>query len=153
MAHKQKKNDLIIELYKIEVEDWEADYYFGIAPKNIIEGVYWEGASLIITGKLISPILNAASKARVVIKGDPQLDDHWQQKPTIISAKAIGWMDIPRGDDRLIFYCSVPCHSLQYLAHAVHAKKIKYISINGTKLKYRQGTISNIDLSSQMEME
>ena len=153
MARKQKKSELIRELYKIEVEGWEADYYFGIAPKNIVDGVYWEGASLIITGKLISPILNAASKARVVIKGDPQLDDHWQLKPTIISAKAIGWMDIPRGDDRIIFYCSVPCHSLQYLAYTVNAKKIRYISINGTKLKYRQGTISNIDMSLQMEDE
>jgi hypothetical protein len=151
MARKQKKYFSIMESYNIEVEDSEADYYFGIAPKNI-EGVYWEGASLIITGKLISPILNAASTARVVIKGDPQLDDHWQLEPTIKSAKAIGWMDIPRGDDKLIFYCSVPCHSLQYLAHAVYAKIIRYILITGTKLKWRQGTISNISLSSQMEI-
>jgi len=40
MAHKRKKNIPIIERYEIEVEDWDADYYFGMAPKNIIEGVY-----------------------------------------------------------------------------------------------------------------
>ena len=153
MAHKRKKNIPIIERYEIEVEDWDADYHFGMAPKNIIEGVYWEGSRLIIIGKLISPILDAASKARVEIKSDPQLDDHWKPNPTIISAKAIGWMDIPRGDNTLIFYCSVPSHSLSYLAYAVHLKKIRYISMSGTKLKYRQGTISHISLSSQREDE
>jgi hypothetical protein len=46
MAKKRKikRNTLITESYEIEVEDWEAGYYFGmnIAPKDLIEGVYWE---------------------------------------------------------------------------------------------------------------
>jgi hypothetical protein len=84
---------------------------------------------------------------------DPKLDDHWQPKPTIISAKAIGWMVIPRGNDNLTFYCSVPSRSLPYMALAVQSGKIKYASIFGTKLKWRQGTISSLSLSTHREEE
>lgn len=151
LTRKRKKNNAIHEFYKIEVEDWEVYYHFGIAPKNIVEGLYWEISNLIVIGKLTSPILNAAKKARIEMKGDPQLDDHWQPKPTIISAKVMGWMEIPRADNVLTFYCSIPYHSLPYLTCAAHAGKIKHILISGTKLKYRQGTVSRISLSSQEE--
>ena len=152
MVHKKKKNVPVMERYEIEAEDWEAHYFFGLAPQKVIEGVYWEGSSLIITGKLISPVLDMVSKIKVDIRIDPQVDDYWKAEPTIQSAKAIGGMQILR-DNTLLFNCSVPSYSLPYLAQAVHAKKIKYISIIGTKLRYKQGTIRHIRLSSQKEDE
>jgi hypothetical protein len=152
---KTKINTPIRESYQIEVEDWEVDYHFGMntAPKDLIEGVYWEYSKLILIGRIILPSLKQASKARVEISGDPQMDDHWQPKPTIISAKAMGWMEIPRGDDRLILHCSVPSRSLPFIALAVQSGKIKYASIFGTKLKWRQGTISSLYLSTHREEE
>lgn len=148
-----KKNILIKESYEIEVEDWEADYHFRIntLPKDFIDGLYWEYSKLILLGRIISPDLKIASKARIEITDDPRLDDHWQPKPTIISAKAVGWMEIPRGDDRLIFYCSVPSRSLPYIAMAVQSGKIKYSLIFGTKLKWRKGTVSSLSLSTHRE--
>ena len=155
MAQKQKTktNIPIKESYEIEVKDWEADYHFGIntAPKDLIEGVYWEYSKLILMGRILLPALDKATRARIEISGDPQLDDHWQQKPTIISAKAIGWMEIPRGDDRLILYCSVPSRSLPYIALAVQSGKLKFALIFGTKLKWRRGTISSFSLSTHRE--
>ena len=154
MTQKRKtKSTLITESYEIEVEDWEVNYHFGMntAPKDLIEGVYWEYSELILIGRIILPALEKASKARIEIADDPKLDDHWQPKPTIISAKAIGWMVIPRGDDSLIFYCSVPSRSLPYIALAVQSGKIKYATISGTKLKWRQGTISTLILSTHRE--
>ena len=149
------KNDVIKECYEIEVKDWEVSCHFGIniAPKDLIPGVYWEGSTLILTGEIISPLLDKANRAVIQITADPQLDDHWQPKPTIISAKAIGWMEIPRGDDRVIFNCSVPSQSLLFIAIAIQAGKIKYVSISGTKLKWRRGTISGINLSAHREEE
>ena len=149
------KNDVIKECYEIEVKDWEVSCHFGIniAPKDLIPGVYWEGSTLILTGEIISPLLDKANRAVIQITADPQLDDHWQPKPTIISAKAIGWMEIPRGDDRVIFNCSVPSQSLLFIAIAIQAGKIKYVSISGTKLKWRRGTISGINLSAHREDE
>ncbi len=95
---KRKKKEPENETYEIEVEDWETAYHFAIntMPKDLIEGVYSEHSKLILTGKIFSPALEKASKARVEIADDPQLDDHWKPEPTIISAKAIGWMEIPR---------------------------------------------------------
>jgi hypothetical protein len=124
-----------------------------IAPKDLIEGVYWESSKLILIGRIIPPVSEKASKARSEIASDPQMDGHWQSKPTIVSAKAIGRMEIPRGDDKLIFCCSVPSRSLPNIALAVQSGKIKYASMFGTKLKWRRGTISSLSLSMHGEDE
>jgi len=156
MARKRKiKGTPTTESYEIKVEDWEIDYFFRLnsAPKDIIPGVYWESSRLILIGSIVKPVLEKVSKARIEIAADPQLDDHWQSKPTIVSAKAIGWMEIPRDDERLIFNCSVPCHSLPYITLAIQSGKIEYVSISGTKLKWRRGTISDLSLSTQREDE
>ena len=152
---KTKKNTLINESYEIEVEDWEVNYHFGIntLPKDLIDGVYWEDSKLTLMGRIILPALEKVSKARIEIADDPKLDDHWQPKPTIISAKAIGWMVITREDNILIFNCSVPSRSLPFIVLAVQSGKIKYASIFGTKLKWRQGTISRLRLSTHREEE
>jgi hypothetical protein len=146
---RKKKRQDENEWYEIEVEEWEGDYHFGLntVRKGSIEGVYWESSKLILTGKIPSPTLEKASKARIELAEEPQMDDHWAAKPTIISAKAIGWMEIPRGDDTLIFYCSIPSRSFRNIALAAESGKIKFVSIFGSKLKRRQGTIMTISLS------
>ena len=152
---KTKKKKPENETYEVEVEDWEVAYHFGLntLPKDLIEGVYWEHSRLILTGKILSPVLEKAIKARIEIAYEPKMDDHWKEKPTIISAKAIGWMEVPRGDDTLIFYCSIPSQSFPYITLAVNSGKIKFASIFGTKLKWRKGTISSVSLSKQREEE
>ena len=141
--------------YEIEVADWETNYYFGLNPgiKDFIEGAYWEHSRLVLTGKILSPTPEKANNARIEIADEPQMDDHWTQKPTIISAKAIGWMEIPRGDDTLIIYCSIPSRLFRNILLAVDAEKIKFASLLGTKLKWRRGTISSIRLSKYREEE
>ncbi|HVO67409.1 MAG TPA: hypothetical protein VMT12_13115 [Syntrophales bacterium] len=155
MKRKRKKKQDENVSYEIEVEDWEADYHFGLntVRKGMIGGVYWESSKLILTGRILSPILEKASKARIEIASDPQMDDYWKEKPTIISAKAIGWMEIPRGDDTFIFYCSIPSQSFRYIALAAESGKIKFVSMFGTKLKWRQGTIITINLSKHRVQE
>jgi hypothetical protein len=120
---------------------------------SIIGGVYVEDSRLILTGKIISPPIKEAGKARIEIVGDPQMDDHWKAKPTIISAEAIGWMEIPRGDDTLVLYCSIPAQSFGGIATAVNSKKIKFVSVSGTKLKWRQGKVLSVSLSTNREEE
>ena len=152
---KRKQKQPPNQSYEIEVEDWEADYYFALntGPKDLFDGAYMEHSVLILVGDILSPSLEKAGKARVEIRDDPQIDDYWTPEPTIRSAKAIGWMEIPRGDDTLIFHCLVPSRSLPFIALAVQSGKIKYISIFGTKLKWRKGTIESISLSANREEE
>ena len=150
---KTKKKEPEKEYYEIEVEDWEVYYNFGINTvlKDLIEGVFSEYSKLILTGRILSPLIKQASKARIELVGDPEMDDHWKAEPTITVAKAIGWMEIPRGDDTLIFYCSIPSQSLPFTTLAVDSGKIKFVTIWGTKLKWRRGTISSISLSKKRE--
>ena len=141
--------------YEIEVEDWEVDYHFGLntASKDLADSIYWEHSTLILTGKILSPIIEQASKARIRISSAPEMDDHWKVNPTIQSAKAIGSMVIPRGEDILEFFCSVPTRSLPFIAMAAESKKVRFVLVFGTKLKWRQGTISSVSLSTNREEE
>ncbi len=140
-------------MYEIEIEDWEIDYFFALnnGPKDLFTGGYMGHSNVTLIGNLLSPYLEKASKAKVEIRDDPEKDDYCTKEQTIISAKAIGWMEIPRGDDTLIFYCTVPCRSLPFIVLAAKAKKIKYVSTFGTKLKWRKGTIEHISLSGHRE--
>ena len=150
---KKKKIEPEQERYEIEVEDWELAYRFELntGPKDLVEGVFWEHSRLILTGKILSPIVEKASSAKIEIASKPHMDDHWETEPTIKSAKAIGWMEIPRGEDTLTFYCLIPSRSLPSIILAAGLSMIKFVSISGTKLKWRQGTISSVSLSKARE--
>ena len=152
---RKRKKEPEPEWYKIEVSDWEGDYHFSLnrMPKDLHDGLFWERSSLILAGKILSPVVEKASTARVELSAMPEMDDHWTTKPTIPSAKAIGWMEIPRGEDTLIFSCRIPARSLQNVTLAAHAGRIGFVSIFGTKLKWRQGTISSITLSRTRDEE
>ena len=151
---KKKKKEPEYEIYEIEVEDWKVAYDFGLnrLSRGIISGVYREHSELILIGKILSPVLIITSRAKILIRADPRMDDHWKEKPTITSAEEIGWMQILRDEDKtLFFYCSIPSQSLPSLAVAANSGKIKFVSIYGTKLKWQKGTILNIDLFTQHE--
>lgn len=152
---RKKKEEHENETYEIEINDWEVAYRFGLnaLPKDLVRGVYWEYSKLILAGKILSPVVEKASKVRIEMTDEPQMDDHWKSKPTIISAEATGYMQIPRGDDTLTFYCSIPSRFLQNITLAVHSGKIQFVSISSTKLKSRQGTISSVTLSRAREDE
>ena len=84
---------------------------------------------------------------------NPKLDDNWQPSPTVRSAKAIGWMEISRGDDTITFHCWVPSRSFNIIPLAVKSGKIKFASIHGTKLKWRKGEVLGIRLLENREEE
>jgi hypothetical protein len=155
MAKKRKRKKPENERYEFEVEDWEMDYHFelNVGPKDFIPGVFWENSKCTLIGKIVSPILKNANKARVEIVDKPELDDNWKINPTVRSAKGIGSIEIPRGDDTVIFYCWVPSRSFQYIPLAVSSGKIKFALIFGTRLKWRKGDIFSISLSTIRDEE
>lgn len=151
MAKKRKRTDTPATVsYEIKVEDWEVDYHLSMNRilQDLIDGVFWESSKLILVGRLISPVIEIANKVMIEIAAKPQMDDHWKKESTIVSAKAIGSMEIPRGEDNLIFHCLVPSRSLPFIATAVQSGKIKHVSMLGTKLKWRRGTITSLNLST-----
>ena len=144
----RKKKAVEKEIYQIEIKDWEVYYHFGVEPRDITHGTYWEISKLTLKGKLLSPKLKNASIANVDISADPEQEDHWSMKPTIISAKAIGFMEIPRGKETLQVYCSIPPRLSNNVHVAVAYGKIKYVNIFGTKLKWQRGDVMTVSLST-----
>lgn len=62
-------------------------------------------------------------------------------------------MTLLKGDDTLEFHCMVPSRSLAFIAVAAQSEKIKHATISGSKLKWRQGTISSFTFSTHREEE
>jgi hypothetical protein len=149
---KPKKKKPEYESYEFEIEDWEVDYDFGLnTSRRDLGGVYREYSTLILKGKTLSPVLEKATKANIYIMADPKMDDHWQPEPSILSAEATGFMVISRDGDTLLLHCSIPSRSIPYIVLAAQSGKIRYASIYGTKLKWRQGKILSLSLSTKRE--
>ena len=152
MAKKRRKKQPPEKLYyEIEVEDWEVYYHFGIAPKNLDIGLYWEASKLTLLGKILRPELKIASTAKVDLSTMPEMSDHWTTEPTIRSAKGVGFMEVPRGEEVLQIRCSIPPRLSNNIHVAVASGKIKYVTIFGEKLKWRKGLITSISLSAERE--
>jgi len=81
------------------------------------------------------------------------MEDHWTIEPTILSAKAIGFMEVPRGEDVFQMHCSIPPRVSNNIHVAIASRKIKYISVFGEKLKWRRGLVFSITLSAELEEE
>lgn len=157
MAKKRKKRKPPEKLYyEFEVEIWEGNYHLGITPKSledVISGAYWETSQLTLIGKILSPELKIANKVKIDISAKPEMTDHWTKEPTIRSAKAIGFMEVPRGEDCLNIRCSVPPRLSQNIHVAVASGKIKYVSMFGEKLKWRRGLVFDVSFSTEREEE
>jgi hypothetical protein len=150
---KRKKKKTEYENYEIEIEDYEVDYHFGInfAGRCIAEGDYWEGVTLKLLGKLLYPELKNASKAEIVLSAEPGLDNHWKATHRDNPPYSIGRNQILNENETLFSVCWIPASSLQFLAVAVSNGKVGLASMYGEKLKWRQGSIFRISLSTTCE--
>ena len=151
-SKKQEPEDI---RYELKIMDYEPYYHFGIneVPQDLLPGAYLEICSLTLNCKILLPDLEKANQAQVKLSEEPKLDDFWTDQPTIISAKAVGWMEIPRGDDTLIFYCSIPSRAFAFVYWSINSGKTKYAALYGTKLKWRRGTVSSFSFSVEKEDE
>ena len=143
------------ERYEIEIEDWEVYYHFGIniGRNDISPENFWEISSITLLGKIVSPTLKNASKAKLEISAKPDLDDHWKETPTENLPSGVGLMEIPRGHNTLHLYCWVPSRSFIFIPQAAASGKIKLASVFGEKLKWRRGRIFYISLTTNREEE
>jgi hypothetical protein len=150
---KRKQKEPDNERYEFEVENWEMEYQFelNMTPKDLVPGLFWEHATCILICKLNSPVLKYGNKARIEVVGKPELDNHWAQDANVKSAIGIGSIEILRGDDIIRVYCMVPSRSFPYIPVAASSGKIKFVSIDGTKLKYRKGDIFGITLRTNWD--
>lgn len=141
--------------YEIEVNDWKTYYHFGLnkRPTDNFPEVYWEFSNIILSGGIISPDLKIISKANIRINESPELNDHWKNKMLERQPLGIGYIKFEKDDDILEFNCWVSSPSFNNITVTVAHGKVKYVSIFGTKLKWKKGTIFNITLSTDKDEE
>ena len=112
---------------------------------------YKEYSFIYLIGTLLPPGLKIANSCRVQIREEIDLDDHHEKRTNGKSPKAIGFMEVWRKDDVLRIYCSIPARSFQNILIALSSNQIRHASIFGTKLKWRQGDVFGITLSTYSE--
>ena len=143
------------ENYEIDVDKWEVYNLFGInTSRNLFgEGPYWEDASLTLTGKILSPILKNATKAKINIWENPEFDDHWKETSKEKVPLGIGSMEILRDNETLDLICWFPSRIFKNIFLALSSKKIKYAHVYGEKLRWRKGRIFHIRLATNLDDE
>ena len=71
------------------------DFALNTRLRDLFDGAYMEHSILILTGNILLPPLEKAGKDRIQIADDSRMDDYCKPEPSVISAKAIGWREIP----------------------------------------------------------
>ena len=141
-------------LYYIDINDWGADYGFGVeTPRKHREDDYWEHINLNLHGEIIYPVSEKTSMALIKIKPKIEIDDCWKEPPSEKPPKIIGIYDLPRDNSRIQFICWIPARSFQPLCALVAGGKIKYATVQGSRMKWRQGEIYYFELTSTRDEE
>lgn len=148
---KKKKPEQEFEYYKIEVDDWDVGFDFGVNDllKDFFNVTFLETSRLIFTGKLTPTIKKNINRAVVKIIANEGLDDHRKKEFDEYEGKLIGQIEKPMDEEILIFLCHVPSRLFHNLA--AQSGKINFIKIRGSKVRYRKGDIFDVDLSSSAE--
>jgi len=155
MARKKRQVNDDNEFYVVEIDDWETSCSFHINrdPRRLVNpGDYVEHSTITLLGKIIMPVLKDTSRAEILIMESLGLDDHWKDQERRNSSYSIGHLQILQDANKTFnMMCSVPSRSFRNVAIAAAAGKIKLASIWGTKLKWKQGWVSGINLATRQE--
>lgn len=130
--------------YCIEIEKWEMPYSFSIPPrKDIVEGPFWEHATLRISGKLLHPEKLVGKDINVYIIMDRRYTtvlespEKFSQEP-----ERIGTLTI-RGDHRE-YLGSLPFDAMQTICLLLQGENIKYVMLGGPSLYRGESAIRSI---------
>lgn len=130
--------------YCIEIEKWEMPYSFSIPPgKDLVDGPFWEHATLRISGKLLHPEKLVGKDIKVYIIMDRRLvtvlesPEKFSQEPDRIGTLTV------RGDHRE-YLGSLPFDAMQTLCLLLQGENLKYVILNGPALYRGSSEIRSI---------
>ncbi|MEN8136171.1 MAG: hypothetical protein ABFS18_11645 [Thermodesulfobacteriota bacterium] len=140
------------ELYIIEIDSWEAPYFFGVNfNKDIIDGPFWEHASVKISGKFIQPGKIEEKAVSISVYGDrditPCLTDpvkYDEYKP-----KAVGTLTV-RGKlrDGSAWF---PIDILPVIISMLGAERYRYIAMQGHALYRGHANIRSVSFHQEYD--
>ena len=135
--------------YEVLVTDW--DYYYSISPNDARyrfgPGPYWEIQVVKFQGSISRPEGFKYPTCEVTLSGREGMQDEKFETPP----KTIGGLSAH--EDTLNAYVFIPCERVAEIVEIASTGRIKQISITGSRLKWRSGTVRDISVSTKIEEE
>lgn len=147
-GHARKPKDELVH-YVVQVTNWDCHYGFRISdPKNQFDdGPYSDLATLTFSGDLMEPANSKYSRAELTLSARNRMgEEKWREPPTAIGS-------LGAYDETLTAYVFVPIEHMAMLVSLAASAKVQRVSILGTKLHYRSGSVRNIYIDTEPEGE
>ena len=152
--------------YTILINSWSCDYSFGLNSMfnplrpyrdswdSIYHEPFSERRSFVFKGKFLEPRqLKEQEKVEINLTQRHHLNEVERDKNlsfyTEHPPKAVGFLEKEKSDSRC--YVSFPEDAMQIILEAASADKIKFITLYGEKMRYRQASIFNFSLQEKVE--
>lgn len=133
--------------YTLTVTGWDYYYTFGPGHPRWDPGLYSELATLDLWGSLTKPVGDRHRRAMVTLSARTGLLQENRPEP----AKTVG--SLTSRDEALSGYVFVPAERLSELVTVSVSGRIKTVEITGTKLKWRQGSIIRLSITTKLDEE
>jgi hypothetical protein len=128
--------------YVVAIESWEWSLSFGIDRTRNASEPYTDFRHLHLIGKLLRPTKLKEDTVRVVLLPDERYNrDHWDQQRHVPSIGGIGFY---RGSFEAL--CLLPADALPSLLTMLTAEKLRYVVLQGAKLRYGRAHLEHYSL-------
>jgi hypothetical protein len=151
--------------YAILIDNWNCDYSFGLNSmfnplrpyKNSWDSIYHEPFTerrrFVFKGKFLEPPQLKEQKVEIKLTQSHHLNEVERDKNlsfyTEHPPKAVGFLEKEKSGSRC--HVSFPEDAIQIVLEAASADKIKFITLYGEKMRYRQASIFNFSLTEKPE--
>ncbi len=141
-AHKE------YEHYTIAVETWEYYYSFGAVESSRYQDAgYNRTESISFQGKVLYPEAFKYPRASLTIYAAPELNEENSNRFSLV----LGTMDARV--DTLHGSVFIPACDMPQLASIAASGRVKILTLNGSPLKWRHGSIRQVSVSTEIEDE
>lgn len=132
--------------YVVEIESWDWSYSFGLDESRHADEPYQEFRHLNVMGKLLRPQKVKADAVEVTLMPDARLKEESRKRD---EPRAVGSLILSRG--LLQALLSFPADALEPVLQTLIAGKLRYVTIDGSPLHYRQGLVKHFSLDSSYD--
>lgn len=132
--------------YVVEIDTWDWGYSFGLDKTRYGDGPYREFRHLKMTGKLLRPHKIKADTVEVTLMPDARLREENRKQD---NPRAVGSLIL--GGGALEALLPIPSDALDAVLQTLTAGRLRYVIINGSPLRYRQGFVQDFSLDSTYE--
>ena len=147
MPRRKSKRRLNLNVYYVvEIDNWDWGYNFGLDESRYRDEPYREFRHLRLTGKLLRPRNVKADAVEVTLMPDAKLKEESRKRD---EPRSVGALISSRGQLQVLL--PFPSDALEPVLQTLIANKLRYVTINGSPLHYRQGLVKSFSLDSNYD--